>query len=70
VKTGSRVEVQTRFDGSWAGGFILEEECVDETGRVLWRTVKRASDSVVLPERFSPGEIRRERHRGRSTWWY
>jgi hypothetical protein len=71
MKSGTHVEVRTKFDGNWAAGFVLEHEEVDaETLRPAWRTVRRASDGMVIPERFSPADVRRVRHRGRSTWWY
>ena len=70
MKPGTRVEVRSRFDGSWSTGFALEEEGTDDEGRVTWRTVRRISDGVVLPQRFHPLDVRRERHRGRETWWY
>jgi len=69
MKTGTRVEVRNRFDGAWSRGFTLEGEGTDDQGRILWRTVKRASDGVVLPEQFHPVDVRRELHGHRSTWW-
>jgi hypothetical protein len=58
---GARVEVRTRFDGSWARGFELAEP--SDGG---WH-VRRLSDGSVLPRAF-PGEaVRRERRR--ETWW-
>ena len=70
MKPGTRVEVRSRFDGSWSTGFALEEEGTDDEGRAAWRTVRRISDGVVLPQRFDPLDVRRERQRARPTWWY
>ena len=70
MKRGTRVEVRNKFDGSWSTGFAIEEEGTDNMGRPLWRSVRRAADDLVLPERFRPADVRRERDRGRSTWWY
>lgn len=70
VKLGTRVEVRNRFDGAWSTGFVLEEEQVDDNGRARWRKVRRASDGMVLPEEFAALDVRKERTRGNSTWWY
>ncbi|MDQ2649938.1 MAG: hypothetical protein M3Z03_10315 [Actinomycetota bacterium] len=56
----AHVEVRSEFDGSWQGGFIVEE--VTEVGYRL----RRESDGTVLPE--LPHE-RVRRRRTRSTWW-
>jgi hypothetical protein len=68
VKEGTRVEVRNRFDGAWATGFALEDEGRDETGRPTWRTVRRVSDGMVIPQQFRAADVRRAR--GRSPWWY
>lgn len=70
MKSGTRVEVRSRFDGSWSSGFTLESEDLDPEGRVLARRVKRVSDGMVLPDTFKPVDVRREAHRQRSLWWY
>jgi hypothetical protein len=49
---GARVEVRNHFDGSWAGGF----EIADKDPGGYW--LRRTSDRVVLPSRFSPGDVR------------
>lgn len=69
MKVGTRVEVRSRFDGSWTGGFLLETEERDERGRIVGRRVRRASDGMVLPTVFDVGDVRREEDR-KSTWWY
>ena len=60
LEPGTRVEVRDRFTGSWASGFVVEE--VSDPGYRL----RRQSDKRVLPTRFPPDQVRRER---RSMWW-
>jgi hypothetical protein len=60
LPAGTHVEVQDGLDGSWHGGFVVEE--VTETGYRLCREM----DGAVLPE--LPHE-RDRRRRTRSTWW-
>lgn len=59
---GTRVEVRERFAGKWARGFEIAE--VDGGGYRL----RRISDGSLLPTRFAPDVVRKERKRG--TWWY
>lgn len=47
------VEVRTRFDGTWAGGYTLVD--VDADGR---HRVRRCSDGAVLPVAFDGSDIR------------
>jgi hypothetical protein len=54
--SGTRVEVRSRFDGSWAAGFELAEPS-DGRG---WH-VRRLSDGSVLPTPFPHEEVRPER---------
>ena len=58
--TGTNVEVQSGLDGTWQGGFVVEE--VTDTGYRL----RREMDDAVLPD--LPHE-RVRRRRTRSTWW-
>ena len=51
------VEVRTRFDGGWVGGFEVVER-KDDAPRVK---VRRRSDGRVLPDEFGPDEIRPDR---------
>ena len=51
----SEIEVRSRFDGRWVGGFEIAEENDD---RFLLR---RRSDGSVLPVAFPPGDIRPRR---------
>jgi hypothetical protein len=57
---GTKVEVRTRFDGSWSRGFEIAE--VEDDGY----RVKRMTDGAVLPSVFGDHEVRRER---RTTSW-
>ena len=60
---GTKVEVRSRFDQSWARGF--EEADHTEYGY----RIKRLSDGIVLPTEFSDDDVRQEKHR-RNLWWY
>jgi hypothetical protein len=62
LREGTRVEVRTGFDRSWANGFTIEA-VLDDGYRV-----RRRSDGEVLPARFSFDDVRRERKN--SMWWY
>jgi len=57
---GSRAEVRTGFDRSWASGFVVEERI--EAGYRL----RRRTDGRVLPHVFEFDEVRHER---KSLWW-
>lgn len=59
---GTKVEVRTAFDRSWARGFEVVE--ADETGYRL----RRLSDGSELPATFSDQDVRRER-RDANMWW-
>ena len=59
---GTKVEVRTSFDRSWARGF----EVVEELGAATYR-VRRLSDDVVLPVPVPAADVRRER--SSSYWW-
>lgn len=59
---GARVEVRSRFDGSWARGFEIAEAGADGY-RLL-----RLSDHAVLPVVFGEDDIRPERRRN-NMWW-
>ncbi|MGI8755319.1 MAG: hypothetical protein ACR2MB_05560 [Acidimicrobiales bacterium] len=62
LKAGTRVEVRTGFDRSWAAGF--EVESATEDGY----RVRRRTDGQVLPATFATDDIRREHNN--SMWWY
>jgi len=59
---GTKVEVRTSFDQSWARGF----EVVDVVGAAAY-VVRRLSDDVVLPVALPADDVRRER--SSSYWW-
>jgi hypothetical protein len=63
VEAGTRVEVRSRFDQSWARGFEVAER-TDQGYRI-----KRLSDGVVLPTEFSDDDVRQEKRR-HNQWWY
>ena len=62
LDAGTRVEVRTGFDRSWAAGFQIEG--VTDTGY----TVRRRSDDELLPVPIAFADIRKERKN--SMWWY
>ena len=62
LPVGTRVEVQTGFDGSWTTGFEVHEHT--EQGYRL----RRRSDAEVLPADVTPAAVRKERKN--SMWWY
>lgn len=71
MKVGTRVEVRSQFDRSWASGFEISEivgspEGADGPGARY--KVRRESDGMVLPREFEWEEVRRERKGGH--WWY
>lgn len=59
---GTKVEVRTSFDRSWARGFEVVESLDDAGYRV-----RRLSDDVVLPVVVPADDVRRER--SSSYWW-
>jgi hypothetical protein len=59
---GTKVEVRTSFDRSWARGF----EVVEVVGDAAYR-VRRLLDDVVLPVAVPAEDVRRER--SRDYWW-
>ncbi len=62
IAPGTRVEVFSRFDRSWARGF--EIEAFEGTGYRL----RRRSDGAVLPVLFAADDVRVERKR-QGLWW-
>ncbi|HLM62665.1 MAG TPA: hypothetical protein VK306_00070 [Acidimicrobiales bacterium] len=61
LRPGARVEVRTRFDGSWATGFEVAAADVDGCH------IRRLSDGSMLPRVFPADEVRRDRSPG-SGW--
>jgi hypothetical protein len=64
VDPGTRVEVRSRFDHSWTRGFEVVEHT--ENGY----RIRRLSDGMVLPTEFSDDDIRPEKGRHGTWWWY
>ena len=62
LEPGTRVEVRTGFDRSWASGFAVEA-VADDGYRV-----RRRSDGEVLPVAMAFEDVRKERKN--SMWWY
>ena len=58
---GTKVEVRTSFDRSWARGF----EVVEAVGGAAY-VVRRLTDDFVLPVALPAEDVRRER---KSFWW-
>ena len=65
VRSGSRVEVRSRFDAHWARGFEIAE-LVEHFDQVRYR-VRRRSDGAVLPVLFTDDDVREEKKR--ELWW-
>lgn len=75
MKVGTRVEVRSQFDRSWANGFEIAEIVRDgtegesgEDGPGARYKIRRLSDGMVLPRDFDWEDVRRERKGG--MWWY
>lgn len=62
LRPGERVDVRSRFVGSWTRGFEIAERL--EAGYRL----RRLSDGSILPEPVGFDEVRRERRRS-GLWW-
>ena len=52
MQVGDRVEVHTRFDGSWCGGFEIADLARDGY------RVRRISDGALLPGYTSAADLR------------
>jgi hypothetical protein len=61
---GTKVDVRTRYVGTWSHGFEVAESIKGDGYRV-----RRVSDGTVLPEPVSTDEVRPER-RKQGLWWY
>jgi hypothetical protein len=64
IEPGTRVDVRSRYVGTWSRGFVVAEHVQGDGYRV-----RRVSDGSILPEPLSSDEIRPER-RKQSFWWY
>jgi hypothetical protein len=63
IPVGTRVEVRSRFIGTWSRGFEVADH---RDGNYA---IKRLSDGSVLPDDFDPSDVRPERRR-HDFWWY
>lgn len=63
LRPGTRVEVRSRFDHSYARGF----EVIDLTDDGY--RLRRLSDGMELPAVFAEADVRKER-RSSDMWWY
>jgi hypothetical protein len=63
IPLGTKVEVRSRFVGSWSRGFEIAGH--GDRGYLI----KRLSDGSILGDEFDPTEVRAERHK-RDFWWY
>jgi hypothetical protein len=61
------VEIRTRFDGAWVGGYKVVRRSAPGEGSAVRYTVQRRSDGRVLPERFGADEVRPDQGRGRRS---
>jgi len=65
VRSGTRVEVRSRFDAHWARGFEIAEVVPGADGPRY--RVRRRSDNSVLPVLFGDDDLREEKKR--ELWW-
>lgn len=56
--SGTRVEVRSRFDRQWVGGFEVAEPLA---GPDAGYRIRRRSDRSVLPVVFAPEDVRVDR---------
>ena len=59
IEHGTLVEVRSRFDGSWAGGFEVTRTA--RRGASLVYELRRLSDGAILPAGFGEQDVRRAR---------
>ena len=59
---GTKVEVRTAYDRSWARGFEVVDACAEGY------RLRRLSDGSALPVTFPSTDVRRER-RDANMWW-
>ena len=66
MKSGTRVEVRSRFDRQWARGFEIVESVA---GQMPGYLIRRRSDGSILPLVFSVEDVREERRHANNMWW-
>lgn len=64
MEPGTRVEVRSRFQQTWARGFEVAEVI---SGPARQFRIRRRSDGSVLPTAFDDDDVREERRK--QTWW-
>lgn len=64
LRRGTKVDVRTSFDRSWAKGFEIVDQLPDGRYRV-----RRLSDGSEVPVAFPSDEVRRAR-RDDDMWWF
>ena len=64
LRSGTPVDVRSRFVGDWSRGFEVAERVADEGYRV-----RRLSDGTVLPDVFDENDVRPQRRR-HDPWVY
>jgi hypothetical protein len=61
IQPGSSVDVRSRFDGAWCGGFAVAEVVPPADGQegpsAPQYRLRRQSDGAVLPRLFTPQEV-------------
>ena len=67
MEPGTRVEVRSRFDASWARGFAVDEVLQGPGGETF--RIRRRSDEALLPVLFDAEDVREERRKRDSMWW-
>lgn len=65
MEPGTRIEVRSRFQQTWARGFEVAEVISEP---VLQFRVRRRSDGRVLPAIFAGDDVREERGK-KPMWW-
>jgi hypothetical protein len=58
IPPGTPVEVRNRFDGAWAGGFVVLRSRTDE--RIARYEIQRTNDGTILPDLFPDDLVRVE----------
>ena len=64
LTAGTPVDVRSRYIGTWSRGFEVAE-IVGDAYRV-----RRLSDGSVLPSEFSSSDVREQRPKKSTLWWY
>ncbi len=65
---GTRVEVRSEFDNTWADGFEIAQVVAPPDDEKPRYKIRRLSDGMILPRDFGSTAVRKERKGG--LWWY